>query len=48
LDSESGVNLVQLGHREDVLYCAQKDVSSVVPVFDGHKLTQIQFMRAAA
>jgi phosphosulfolactate synthase (CoM biosynthesis protein A)/phosphosulfolactate phosphohydrolase-like enzyme len=48
LDSDSGVNLVQLGHRDDVLYCAQKDVSSVVPVFDGHKLTQIQFMRAAA
>ena len=48
LDSDSGVNLVQLGHRDDVIYCAQKDVSTVVPVYDGHKLSQIQFMRAAA
>lgn len=48
LESESGVNLVQLGHRDDVIYCAQKDISNVVPSYQGNKLTQVQVMRAAA
>ncbi len=48
LESESGANLVQLGSRDDVVYCAQKDISSVVPIFDGGKITAVQLMKAAA
>lgn len=48
LESESGANLAHLGHRDDVLYCAQKDISSVVPIYDGKKLTDVRVIRAAA
>jgi phosphosulfolactate synthase (CoM biosynthesis protein A)/phosphosulfolactate phosphohydrolase-like enzyme len=48
LESESGANLVQLGSRDDVVYCAQKDISSMVPIFDGRKITAVQLMKAVA
>jgi len=48
LESESGANLAQLGSRDDVVYCAQKDISSMVPIFDGRKITAVQLMKAVA
>jgi len=38
LESESGANLVALGKREDVLFCAKKDIFSVVPIWERGKL----------
>ena len=32
-DSDSGKNLISLGQREDVLFCAQKDVYEIVPEY---------------
>ena len=38
LESESGANLVALGKREDVLFCARKDQYDVVPVWTDGRL----------
>lgn len=38
LASDSGVNLVSLGYIDDVIFCSQKDIASVVPYFDGERI----------
>ncbi|MGO2074580.1 MAG: phosphosulfolactate synthase [Pseudoalteromonas sp.] len=41
LTSESGANLVRLGYIQDVIYCAKQNESSMVPYFDGIKITAL-------
>jgi 2-phosphosulfolactate phosphatase len=38
LTSDSGINLSRLGYVQDVIYCSQKDIFKMVPVFDGHAI----------
>lgn len=40
LTSDSGLNLARLGCVQDVMYCAQRDLFEVVPVFDGTRIVR--------
>jgi 2-phosphosulfolactate phosphatase len=42
LNSDSGVNVSNRGHSDDVIFCASKDVYSVVPFYDDHLLVAAQ------
>jgi 2-phosphosulfolactate phosphatase len=43
LACESGIRLTHMGHRGDVLYCAQRNTQSIVPVLNGGELRPFEF-----
>jgi phosphosulfolactate phosphohydrolase-like enzyme len=47
LESESGANLVALGQADDVEFCARKDISTAVPIFDGTRIAHRSLKIAA-
>ena len=38
LSSDSGLNLARLGYIQDVLFCAQRDITDKVPCYDGETI----------